>query len=160
MKFRFFKNALSLIILLTGFFFLQQNLMAAESEIVPPPPPPAPPLPPGKPSTGNLPDNAKPVPPIKSVPVKKNTGAIKAAPKPPVVKKKRSNRPEVTIVAKQYEVWAEYRINDILYMIKVSPKSRKSKPYYMIDQHGDGVFVRSNFKPKKTVPKWALKRAN
>jgi len=136
MKFHFFKLVSQLFLVFASFIFLQQNLVA---ENVPPPPP--------------LPtDTKKPVPAIKP--------ATKPATKLPGKKKKRSNRPEVTIVSKSSEVRAEYRINDILYMIKVSPKSRSSRPYYLVDQHGDGVFVRSNFKPKNTIPKWALKRSN
>lgn len=151
MKFRLLNSAVSIFILLAGFISYPQNLMAAESAIAPP----APPLPPGEQSS-----NDTPAPVIKSTPAKKNTATIKSAPTPPDKKKKRSNRPEVTIVAKKHEVWAEYRINDTLYMIKVSPRSRTRKPYYLIDQHGDGVFVRSNFKPKNTIPEWALKRTN
>lgn len=161
MKKHLFKLNLNIISYFVGLFLLQQITIAAE-DIPPPPPEPAssttstpakeikkssdvlnvPPPPPPLPSGKTLPSN----PP--------------AATKTIVKKKKRTNRPEVTIVPGRGETRSEYRLNDILYMIHVRPKSRSEKTYYLIDHHGDGVFVRSNVRPKKTVPKWALQRTN
>lgn len=171
--------------LLAGFFFLQQNIAAAEN--VPPPPPPGntsintkpavssnqltPPAQPPQPPVRNKKIDAQTeaatsVPPPPPLPTGKSSINLTPAPKSKLVpqtqskKKKRSTRPEVTIVPKKLEIRAEYRFNDVLYMIKVTPKSRAGRTYYLIDQHGDGIFVRSNFKPKKSIPKWVLKRTN
>lgn len=139
MKYQLFKYSF----LIAGCLFFFQNLAAAEN--VPPPPP----LPAGKTPVGK-----------QTVPVKKSTEVVSPAPRPPSKKKSGKLRPEVTIVPRKSETRAEYRVNGILYMIKITPKSRKSKTFYLVDQHGDGVFVRSDFKPKNTIPKWVRKRLN
>lgn len=64
--------------------------------------------------------------------------------------------PEVTIVPKQNAIHEEYRINGVLYMIKVKPK--KGPAYYLIDREGAGDFTRSDFEPKIAIPKWVIKR--
>lgn len=143
MKFQFLQLFLKIFLFMTGYFFLHQNLATAEN--VPPPPP----LP-----SGNQTVNTK------TAPAKQRLDVATPAPRPPSKKKKGSLTPEITIVPKRYETRAEYRVNDILYMIKIRPKSRTDQTYYLIDQHGDGVFVRSNFKPKNTIPKWVLERSN
>ena len=50
----------------------------------------------------------------------------------------------------------EYRVNGVLYMIRVVPK--RGKPYYLIDRRGEGVFERSDLEPQFTVPMWLIKR--
>src|SRR5690606_6816800 len=44
--------------------------------------------------------------------------------------------PEVTIIRRDDAVIEEYRINGRMYMVKVTPKV--GKPYYLVDQDGDG----------------------
>jgi len=64
--------------------------------------------------------------------------------------------PQVTIVKKADMVIEEYRVHGKLYKIKVTPKI--GKPYYLIDERGDGEFSRqdgpdaSNLRP----PRWVI----
>jgi len=64
--------------------------------------------------------------------------------------------PAVTIKPSGQGSVVEYRTNGKLYMIKVTPKV--GKPYYLIDQKGDGQFARqdsldSGMRP----PMWVVK---
>lgn len=64
--------------------------------------------------------------------------------------------PGVTIKPSSQGSVVEYRANGKLYMIKVTPK--RGKPYYLIDQKGDGQFARqdsldSGMRP----PMWVIK---
>jgi hypothetical protein len=63
--------------------------------------------------------------------------------------------PQVTITKKSGQTIEEYRIGGRLYMIKVTPKI--GKPYYLVDDRGDGKFARqesldSGFRP----PSWVI----
>ncbi len=65
--------------------------------------------------------------------------------------------PKVTITRQQDLTIEEYRVGGRLYMIKVIPKH--GKPYYLVDDRGDGKFARqesldSGVRP----PRWVLKR--
>ncbi len=65
--------------------------------------------------------------------------------------------PEVTIIKKTEQTVEEYRVGGRLYMIKITP--RIGKPYYLVDDLGDGKFSRqegldSGVRP----PRWVLKR--
>jgi len=67
------------------------------------------------------------------------------------------DEPQVTITKPREAVVEEYRVGGKLYMIKVTPKV--GPPYYLIDDLGDGKFVRqesldSGFRP----PRWVIKR--
>lgn len=64
--------------------------------------------------------------------------------------------PEIRIIRKQGAVIEEYSINGVLYMVKVTPK--KGKPYYLIDQNGDGIFDRRHRLDDIVVPQWVLFR--
>ena len=64
--------------------------------------------------------------------------------------------PEVVITTKGEDRFEEYRIGGRLYMIKVIPKI--GKPYYLIDQTGEGEFARSDFAPSVRPPMWVIKR--
>jgi hypothetical protein len=145
MRFPVLKN----LLLTAATFCLLGNIASAES--VPPPPP----LP-----TGNAQDKQQTIPAKKTVPASQGGNVVVPAPRPPGKKQGGKPRPEVTIIPGKTETRAEYRANGILYMIKVTPRSRGKRTYYLVDQHGDGVFVRSNFKPKKTIPKWVLNRSD
>jgi len=64
--------------------------------------------------------------------------------------------PQVTIIKKKDMVVEEYRMHGKLYKIKVTPKI--GKPYYLIDDRGDGEFSRydgpdgANLRP----PRWVI----
>jgi hypothetical protein len=67
------------------------------------------------------------------------------------------DEPQVTITKPREAVIEEYRVGGRLYMIKVTPKI--GPPYYLIDDRGDGKFVRqesldTGFRP----PRWVIKR--
>lgn len=64
---------------------------------------------------------------------------------------------EVTITKKQDTTIEEYRVGGRLYMIKVTPKH--GKPYYLIDEQGDGRFARRS--PSTFMispPMWVIKK--
>lgn len=64
--------------------------------------------------------------------------------------------PQITITRKKDVVIEEYRVGGKLFKIKVTPKV--GKPYYLIDERGDGQFSRqdgpdaSNLRP----PQWVI----
>ncbi|MEO8332859.1 MAG: DUF2782 domain-containing protein [Gallionella sp.] len=67
------------------------------------------------------------------------------------------DEPQVTITKQPEPVVEEYRVGGKLYMIKVVPKV--GPPYYLVDDQGDGKFVRqesldSGFRP----PRWVIHR--
>lgn len=64
--------------------------------------------------------------------------------------------PQVTIVKKKDTVVEEYRMHGKLYMIKVTPKI--GKPYYMIDDRGDGEFSRYDGPDGASLrpPRWVI----
>jgi hypothetical protein len=51
----------------------------------------------------------------------------------------------------------EYRMNGKLYMVKVTPAH--GVPYYLIDQRGDGSWVRNDAigGERLSVPMWVIK---
>ena len=64
---------------------------------------------------------------------------------------------QVTITQKKDTTIEEYRIHGRLYMIKVTPKY--GKPYYLIDDQGDGHYVRHSTPGSDVhVPQWVIKR--
>lgn len=64
---------------------------------------------------------------------------------------------QVTITKKKDTTIEEYRMNGQLYMIKVIP--RHGKPYYLIDEKGDGHYVRHSTPGSNVrVPQWVIKR--
>lgn len=64
--------------------------------------------------------------------------------------------PDVTIIRTEKELIEEYRLNGLLYMIKITPKV--GKPYYLIDQDGDGQMEGkiSDIYNTPRVPQWVL----
>lgn len=65
------------------------------------------------------------------------------------------DEPQVTITKETEQTVEEYRVGGRLYMIKIIPK--KGKPYYLVDDRGDGKFTRqdsldSGFRP----PRWII----
>ena len=62
--------------------------------------------------------------------------------------------PQVTIVQRAGETVEEYRIGGRLYMMKITP--RDGVPYYLIDDSGDGRFLRRDPGDNLRVPMWVL----
>lgn len=65
--------------------------------------------------------------------------------------------PEVTIKQRGADTVHEYRMNGVLYMVKIVPQF--GPPYYLVDMDGDG-FVESRFNDPRqfNVPQWILFR--
>lgn len=64
--------------------------------------------------------------------------------------------PEITIRNRGKDKVEEYRMHGKLYMIKIIP--RVGKPYYLVDNYGDGHFIRRDgFDRGLVVPTWTLK---
>lgn len=62
---------------------------------------------------------------------------------------------EVRIVNEDQRTLTEYRVKGRLYMVKVTPKV--GKPYYLIDEQGDGQFSRRESGGQYlSVPRWTL----
>ena len=82
------------------------------------------------------------------------------APQPPElpdrIESGQAIEPEISIVRTEQEVIEEYRLNGHLYMIKVTPFV--GKPYYLIDQDGDGQMEGklSDIYNTPRVPQWVL----
>jgi len=82
---------------------------------------------------------------------------LEPLPPPPAFDAKEApvDEPEVTIATEKELAVEEYRANGKVYMIKVTPKH--GVPYYLVDDRGDGKFVRqesldSGFR----VPRWVI----
>lgn len=75
---------------------------------------------------------------------------------PPQLESGTPIEPEVTIIRREDAVIEEYRVNGMLYMVKVTPAA--GKPYYLIDQDGDGSMETksSNIYQDPVVPQWIL----
>jgi hypothetical protein len=91
-----------------------------------------------------------PPPPVKN---------YQAPPEPPAATGNDSGalpEPEVTITTDGDVRREEYRIGGHLYMIKVIPKS--GRPYYLVDNEGNGEFLKDDFQPSVSPPMWVIKR--
>lgn len=84
---------------------------------------------------------------------------LKPLPPPPAMNSTAQDsdlEPQVTITTRKDVVIEEYRVGGKLYKIKVIPKV--GKPYYLIDERGDGEFSRqdgpdaANMRP----PRWVI----
>ena len=63
--------------------------------------------------------------------------------------------PQVTIIRQEDKIIEEYRINNNLYMVKITPVVGMT--YYLIDYDGDGKLdVRKNELDDVIVPQWVL----
>lgn len=63
--------------------------------------------------------------------------------------------PEIRVIKRGSTKVQEYRINGRLYMVKITPA--KGKPYYLVDQTGDGLMVRrSDPLAPQAVPQWVI----
>ena len=82
---------------------------------------------------------------------------LQALPPPTLDANEAADEPQVTITKQTEQTVEEYRVAGRLYMIKVTPKV--GKPYYLVDDVGDGKFARhegldSGVRP----PRWVLFR--
>ena len=74
---------------------------------------------------------------------------------PNVVESGEEIEPQITIIRQGDEVIEEYRINNNLYMVKITPAV--GLPYYLIDYDGDGrIDFRKNDLDDVIVPQWVL----
>ena len=63
--------------------------------------------------------------------------------------------PQITIKQEGTNKVEEFRINGRLYMLRITPSH--GKPYYLIDDRGDGKFTRQdNLDSGLRVPQWVL----
>ena len=66
------------------------------------------------------------------------------------------DEPEVTITRQTEQTVEEYRVGGKLYMIKITPKH--GKPYYLVDDRGDGKFARQeSLDSGLRVPRWVIR---
>lgn len=83
--------------------------------------------------------------------------AVPAPPEiPPQLETGTPIEPEVTIIRREDKVIEEYRVNGMLYMVKITPVV--GKPYYLIDRDGDGSMETKSTDLYKdpAVPQWIL----
>jgi uncharacterized protein DUF2782 len=90
-----------------------------------------------------------------------NPGGLEPVPEPPELpdplETGENIEPQVTIIKKDDAVVEEYRLNGILYMVKVTPSI--GPPYYLIDNNGDGQLNhRRHELDDVIVPQWILFR--
>ncbi len=65
------------------------------------------------------------------------------------------DEPGITITKQTEQTVEEFRSHGKLYMIKITPKH--GKPYYLIDDHGDGKFARQeSLDSGLRVPQWVI----
>ena len=83
--------------------------------------------------------------------------ALQSLPPPPPIASAQDPdlEPQVTITKQTEQTVEEYRAGGRLYMIKITPKV--GKPYYLVDDRGDGKFSRqesldSGLRP----PRWII----
>lgn len=82
---------------------------------------------------------------------------LPAVPPPPPGLVESSDEPQVTIVKRGEDQVEEYRVNGRLYMMKVTPPH--GVPYYLIDDQGEGQWIRQNgIESRVRVPMWVIKR--
>jgi len=76
-------------------------------------------------------------------------------PPPPGYELDPALEPQVTIIKRGTDVVEEYRISGRLYMIKVTPPH--GRPYYLVDNKGDGKFIRQdNYDSGIRPPMWVI----
>ncbi len=76
-------------------------------------------------------------------------------PPPPGAQPDSSLEPQVTITKRGEDKVEEYRVNNKLYMMKVTPPN--GTPYYLIDEKGDGNMIRQgSLDTGLRVPMWVI----
>jgi hypothetical protein len=77
-------------------------------------------------------------------------------PPPPPGVVEQDLEPQITIIQRDAETVEEYRVGGRLVMIKVTPRG-SGVPYYLVDEVGDGRFIRrESFETGLRVPLWLL----
>ncbi len=80
---------------------------------------------------------------------------IKSLPQTPIDSNESPDEPQITITKQAEQTVEEYRSHGNLYMIKVTP--RHGKPYYLVDDRGDGKFARQeSLDSGLRVPRWVI----
>ncbi len=76
-------------------------------------------------------------------------------PPPPGYEPDPAQEPQVSVTIRPTETIEEYRLNGRLYMVKVTP--RNGKPYYLVDNIGNGKFARyDDYDTGLRPPAWVL----
>jgi uncharacterized protein DUF2782 len=76
-------------------------------------------------------------------------------PPPPGYEPDPAQEPTVNVIIKPTETVEEYRLNGRLYMVKVTP--RNGKPYYLVDNIGNGKFARyDDYDTGLRPPSWVI----
>jgi hypothetical protein len=66
-----------------------------------------------------------------------------------------AQEPQVNVIIRPTETIEEYRLNGKVYMIKVTPKN--GKPYFLVDNIGNGKFVRhDDYDTGLRPPSWVI----
>jgi len=100
-----------------------------------------------RPSDEGVPDEPAAVPEPPDLPMPVESGEILE-----------SEAPEITIKRRGQKTIQEYRVNGVLYMVKIVPDAGPS--YYLVDSDGDGNMNVRKTDLNKTikVPQWVLFR--
>jgi uncharacterized protein DUF2782 len=76
-------------------------------------------------------------------------------PPPPGYESDSSLEPQVTIYKRGTDTVEEHRLNGRVYMVKVTPTT--GKPYYLVDNIGNGKFVRyDDYDTGLRPPSWVI----
>lgn len=95
--------------------------------------------------------------PANSEPLPKLEPLLEVPPPPNLLEGEVSVEPQITIVKKGTDTIEEYRVNNELYMMKVTPFH--GVPYYLLKEDQDGGWSRTEGpNPRISVPKWVLFR--
>lgn len=63
--------------------------------------------------------------------------------------------PDITIREEGQQIITEYRVNGLLYMIRIQPQF--GPPYFLVDTNGDGLIdVRDSSPLNNNIPQWLL----
>jgi hypothetical protein len=89
-------------------------------------------------------------------PLPKDLAPVPEPPPPPAGQELNPQmEPEVTIRQRGEEKVEEFRMGGKLYMMRITPKY--GKPYYLVDDKGDGTFVRMDHLDSGVrVPQWVI----
>jgi len=88
-------------------------------------------------------------------PVPKGSTPLEEPPPPPQVKEDPEMEPKVTTRKDGENTVEEFRVKGKLYRMKVTPKV--GKPYWLVDEKGEGKFVRYDGPDlKATPPMWVI----
>lgn len=81
-------------------------------------------------------------------------------PPPPPAQSGEALEPEITITPGRAGTITEYRLNGVLYMIRVTPAAPGFPPYYLVDADGDGLLEtrRSGLQRGFLIPAWVIHR--